>query len=51
MWATRMNLCLINDQCMHAFGLKQADHLRLTRDHSRLNWEEFVSRQVGANET
>ena len=25
------------DQCMHAFGLKQKAHLRLTRDRSRVN--------------
>ena len=31
-----------DDQCRHAFGLKQEAHLRWTRDHSRVNWEEFV---------
>ena len=36
---------------MHAFGLKQEDHLRWTRDCSRVNWEEFVCCQVRANET
>ena len=40
-----------DDQCRHVFGLKQEAHLRLTRDRSRDNWEEFVSRQVRANET
>ena len=40
-----------DDQCRHAFGLKQAAHLRWTRDHFRVNWEEFVSCQVRANET
>ena len=38
-------------QCRHAFGLKQEAHLRWTRDHSRVNWEEFVHCQVRANET
>ena len=40
-----------DDQCRHAFGLKQEAHLRWTRDRSRVNWEEFVSCQVRANET
>ena len=31
-----------DDQCRHAFGLKQEAHLRCTRDRSRVNWEEFV---------
>ena len=31
-----------DDQCRHAFGLKQEAHLRWTRDRSRVNWEEFV---------
>ena len=39
-----------DDQCRHAFGLKQEAHLRRTRDRSRLNWEEFVRCQVRANE-
>ena len=34
-----------------AFDLKQEAHLRWTRDHSRVNWEEFVRCQVRANET
>ena len=38
-------------QCRHAFCLKQEAHLRLTRDRSRVNWEEFVRYQVRANET
>ena len=33
------------------FGLKQEAHLRWTRDHSRVNWEEFVRCQVRANDT
>ena len=40
-----------DDQCMHAFGLKQEAHLRWTRDRSRVNWEEFVRYQVRDNET
>ena len=40
-----------NDQCRHAFGLKQEAHLRWTRDRSRVNWKEFVCCQVRANET
>ena len=40
-----------NDQCSHAFGLKQEAHFRWTRDHSRINWEEFVRCQVRDNET
>ena len=40
-----------DDQCMHAFGLKQEAHLRWPRNRSRVNWEEFVHYQVRANET
>ena len=40
-----------DDQCRHAFGLKQEAHLRWTRDRSRVNWEEFARYQVRANET
>ena len=40
-----------DDQCRHAFGLKQEAHLRWTRDRSRVNCEEFVRYQVRANET
>ena len=40
-----------DDQCRHAFGLKQEAHLRWTRDRSRVNLEEFVHCQVRANET
>ena len=41
-----------DDQCRHAFGLKQEAHLRWTHDSSRVNWEEFVRCQVvRANET
>ena len=38
-----------DDECRHAFGLKQEDHLRWTRDSSLVNWEEFVSCQVRTN--
>ena len=41
----------IDDQCRHAFGLKQEAHLRWTRDRSRVNWEEFFRYQERANET
>ena len=41
----------LNDQCTHAFSLKQEAHLRWTRDRSRVNWEEFVRCPVRANET
>ena len=40
-----------DDQCRHAFGLKQDAHLRRTRDRSRVNWEEFVRCQLRTNET
>ena len=40
-----------DDQCRHAFGLKQEAHLRWTRDRSRVNWEEFVRYQMRADET
>ena len=40
-----------DDQCRHAFGLKQEAHLRWTHDGSRVNWEEFVHCQVRANKT
>ena len=40
-----------DDQCRHAFDLKQVAHLWWTRDRSRVNWEEFVRYQVRANET
>ena len=40
-----------DDQCRHAFGLKQEAHLRWTRDRSLVNWEKFVHCQVRANET
>ena len=42
---------LFDDQCRHAFDLRQEAHLRWTRDLSRVNWEEFVRYQVRANET
>ena len=40
-----------DDQCRHAFSLKQEAHLRWTCDRSRVNWDEFVHCQVRANET
>ena len=39
-----------DDQCSHAFRLKQEAHLPWTLGHSRVNWEEFVRCQVRANE-
>ena len=40
---------LFDDQCRHAFFLKQENHLRWTRDRSLVNWKEFVPCQVRAN--
>ena len=40
-----------DDQCRHAFSLKQEAHLGWTRERSRVNWEKFVHCQVRANET
>ena len=40
-----------DDQCRHAFDLKQEAHLQWPRDQSRVNWEEFVCCQMRANET
>ena len=40
-----------DNQCRHAFGLKQEAHLRWTRNRSLINWEEFIRCQVRANET
>ena len=40
-----------DDQCRHAFGLKQEAILRWARDRSRFNYEEFVHCQARANET
>ena len=40
-----------DDQCRHAFSLKQEAHRWWTRDRSRVNWEEFVICQLRANET
>ena len=31
-----------DDQCRHAFGLKQEVHLQWTRDRSRVYWDEFA---------
>ena len=39
----------LNDQCRHAFGLKQEAHLRWTHDRSLVNWKEFVHCQVRGN--
>ena len=41
----------LDEQCRHAFVLKQEAHLRWTRVCFRVNWEEFVLCQVRANET
>ena len=30
-----------DDQCRHAFRLKQEAHLRWTRDRSRVNWKSL----------
>ena len=46
-----MDMPLFDDQCRHAFGLKQEAHLRWTRDRSQVNWGEFVRCQEKANET
>ena len=40
-----------DDQCRHAFGLRQEAHLRWTLDRFWVIWEEFVRCQVKANET
>ena len=40
-----------DDQCRHAYGLKQEARLRWTRDRSWVNWEEFVHFQLRAIET
>ena len=40
-----------DDQCRHAFGLKQEAHLLWTSDRSRVSWEEFAHCQVRADET
>ena len=41
----------LDDQCRHAFSLKQEAHLRWTRDCSWVNFEKFVRCQVRANKT
>ena len=38
-----------NDDCRRAFDLKQEAHLQWTRDHSRVNWDEFVLYQRMTN--
>ena len=38
-----------NDDSRLAFDIKQGAHLRWTRDHSRVNWDEFVHYQRRAN--
>ena len=40
-----------DDQCRHAFGLKQEAHLLWTHDCSQVNWEELVRCHVRANKT
>ena len=40
-----------DDQCRHAFRIKQEAHLQWTRDRSRVKWDEFVHCKVRANET
>ena len=40
-----------DDQCRHAFGLKQKAYLRWTSDRSWVKSEEFVHCPVRANET
>ena len=40
-----------DDQCSHAFVIKQEAHLRWTSNCYRVNWEEFVRCQVRANAT
>ena len=40
-----------DDQCRHAFSLKQEAQIRWTRDRSRINWEKFVRGHVRVNET
>ena len=49
MCVTRTSLGLMINARMLASS--RGAHLRWTRDHSRVNWEEFVSCQVRANET
>ena len=51
MCVTRISLSLMIDRCRHTFDLKQEAHLWWSRDHSLVNWEEFVCCQVRANET
>ena len=41
----------VDDQCRCAFGLKQEDHLRWTRDRSLVNWKQIDHCQVRASET
>ena len=41
----------LDDQCRHAFGLKQKAHPWWTHDRSWVNCEEFVHYQVRANKT
>ena len=38
-----------DDDCRHAFDIKLGAHLRWTRDHSRVYWDEFVHYQRRAN--
>ena len=39
-----------NGDCRRAFNLKQEAHLRWSRDHSLVNWDEFIHYQRRANE-
>ena len=32
----------LDNQCRHAFGLKEEAHLRWTRDRSRVNWKNLL---------
>ena len=38
-----------DDECRHAFILKQETHLLCTRDRSQVNWKEFVRCEVRPN--
>ena len=40
----------LHDNCRRAFDLKQEVHLRLTRNDSRVNWDQFVHYRRIANE-
>ena len=40
----------LNDQCRYPFGIRQEAHLQWTHDRFRVNWEEFVTSQLRAND-